>query len=85
MPIGKVELCLRAVDDGFSKAIGKADRRVVNLIVVGVVVHLPAEIVGVQLEFSEERFRQTRLVVISFGRLHRQAEEIPGSEGFDLR
>jgi hypothetical protein len=47
VPIGNIELRFRAIDDGLAERNGKADGRVVDLIVVRIVVYEPSKIVGV--------------------------------------
>ena len=54
---------------------GEADGGVENLIVVGVVVDVAAEIVGVEAELIEKAFGGTELEVVAVGRLDRQAED----------
>src|SRR5580692_4440989 len=64
-PIGKVYFCVPAVDYGIPECDGEADRRVVDLIVVRIVIHEPPEIVGFQLDLIKKGLGQANLVIIS--------------------
>ncbi len=79
MPIGQIEFGLGAVDDGLVKGDGEADGGVLDLVVVGVVVHEAAKIVGVELEVIEEGFGQAGFVIISLRRARQGIEERWGS------
>ena len=83
MPIGNFEFPFRAVDNGFPESNGKADRRVVDLIVIGIVVNETPEIIGIQPKVPEEDLCQAHFVVVAFGRLDWQAEEIGRGEGLN--
>src|SRR5277367_6788083 len=69
-PVGQVDFSFRAVKDGFAECYGEADRRIVDLIVIGVVIHVTAENVSVQPELLEEGLGQTDFVIISLRRLN---------------
>lgn len=84
MPIRDGQLAFRAVDDGFTEGDGKADGGAVDLVVIGVVVDVAAEVIDVHLEVLAEDGAETALVVIAFRGLDGQAEEIRGVDGLNL-
>src|SRR5208282_1476305 len=65
MPVGKIDFSFRPVKDGLPKRDGKANRRVIDLIVIGIVIHQPPEIIYVQPDLLKEGFGQTQFVIIS--------------------
>ena len=65
VPFGKVDFGFRAVNYGLPERDGKANRGVIDLIVIGIVIHKPSEIVCVQPEVPEEDLGQTHFVIIS--------------------
>ena len=81
--MGEFELAFGAVDDGFAEGYGKADGGVEELIIVGEVVYVAAEIVGVEAELIEEAFGGAEFEVVSVRRLNWQAENI-GVERNDI-
>ena len=56
VPVREFELAFRTVDYGFAKSYGEADGSVKDLVVIGEVVDITAEIVGIEAELAEEAF-----------------------------
>jgi len=54
LPVREFELAFGAIDDGFAESYGEADGGAEDLIVVGKVVHITAEIIGVEAELTEK-------------------------------
>src|SRR5580693_9427861 len=74
MPLGQIDFAFGTVNYCLAEGDGEADRRVVNLIVIGIVIHKPPEIIRVQPEVLEEGFGQARFIIVSFRRLNGQFE-----------
>ena len=79
-PVRQFELAISSINSGAAECDRKADGRVGNLVVIRIVVNQPAIVIRVQTKFAEDRFGQTRFVIISFGGFDRQAEKICGVE-----
>ena len=54
----------------------KADGGIKQLIVVGIIVHVAAEIVGFQPDFAEESFGQAHFEIIALRKAGPEAEDI---------
>src|ERR1019366_3192303 len=76
VPVWEFEFAFRAVDDGFTKRYGKTDGGVEDLVVVGVVVDVAAEIVSIETELVEKAFGGAEFEVVAVGRLNREAQDI---------
>ena len=76
MPSRYRDLSFRAVDDRLAKRDGKADRRVVDLIVVGIISHVAQVVVRVDAQIAAERLRHARFVIVALRRYHRQLNDI---------
>src|SRR6266849_3588770 len=74
LPVRELELRFRAIDDGLAERDGEADGGVEDLIVIGEVVYLAAEIVGVETELAEEAFASADFEIVAVGRLDRKAQ-----------
>src|SRR5271169_3119372 len=64
-PVRNLGLCLSAVKDRLAKRDGKADRRAQDLIVVGVVVDVAAEVVRVKTYLANQALDGTKLEIVS--------------------
>ena len=90
MPVGHLDLRFRAVNDRLAKCDRKADGRVLDLIVVGVVVDVTQIVVDVGAQVVAECLGDAGLVVVALRRLDRELAGNPGlmnetSKEFDSR
>lgn len=76
MPIREIDLSLRAINYRFAEGNGKADGCVLNLVIVGEVVHIVAESVAVQPQLSQKALTESGLIVAALRRLYGKPEEI---------
>jgi hypothetical protein len=65
VPVGKVYLCFRSINDGLLEGDRKTDGGVIDLIVVGIVGNQSPEIVDVQPGLSVEHLGQSCFVVVA--------------------
>src|ERR1700728_3104689 len=84
MPLRHFELALSSIDDGLAEGDGEADGSVADLVVVGVIVHKAAEVVGIELEVACKDCGQAALVIVALRRLDGQAQEVGGIDGLNL-
>jgi hypothetical protein len=68
VPVREFELAFRAVDYGLAESYGEADGGAENLVVVGVVVDVTAEIVGVEAELIEQAFAGADFEIVAVRR-----------------
>src|ERR1700722_26056 len=74
VPAGDLELPFRAVDDRFPKCDRKADGRIEDLVVIGEVIYVTTEVVGVQADLAEETFGGADFEVVAVGGLDWQSQ-----------
>jgi len=75
VPVGDFDFSLGAVDDCFAEGDGKADGGAEDLVIVGVIVDVAAEVVGVEAELAEKTFGGAEFEIVSVRGLDRQAED----------
>src|SRR5258708_33548058 len=73
IPVGDFDFCLGSINDRFFKGYGKADSGAENLVVVGVVVDIAAEVVRIEAELTGEALRGSDFKVIAVRWFPRQA------------
>ena len=64
-PVGKIDLGFRTVDAGLRKSNWKADGRIEQLIVVGIVIYAAPKGIYVQAELPEKALGKTCFVIIA--------------------
>src|SRR6185369_1779092 len=74
-PARHVEFHLDAVNFGAAECDGKADAGVQENVVVGEVVHVAPEVVGVETQFAGETLRDARLVEVASRGWHGQTQD----------
>ena len=79
VPVREFELPFGSIDDGFAEGYRETDGGVEDLVVVGEVVYVAAEICGIEAELIEEALGGTEFEVVAMGRLDREAEDVWGS------
>src|ERR1700722_17899188 len=75
-PWRQFEFSLSTVENSLAKCDREANGRVVNLVVVGIVADETTEVVRIELELSCESLGESHLIIVSFLRLHREAQEV---------
>ena len=80
VPVGDFDFGLGAVDVGFAEGDGEADGGAEDLIIVGVIVDVAAEVVDVEAKLAEETLCDADFVVVAVRGLDRQAQDVGSSE-----
>ena len=83
IPVRKFNLAFGAINDRFAKGYRKADRSIENLVVVGKVIYIAAEIVCVKTKLAEETLGEAEFEVIPMRGFHWEAKDV-GVEHADL-
>src|SRR5580693_9409041 len=83
VPVGDFDFGFGAIDDGFAESYGKADGGAEDLIVIGVIVDVAAEVAGVEAKLAAKRLAGSKFEVVAARRFDGQAQDV-GIEGDDL-
>ena len=84
VPVRNFDFGFGAVDDGFAESYGEADGGAEDLIVIGVIVDVAAEVAGVEAKLAGKSLAGPELKVIAVRRFDWQAQDV-GIERDDLR
>src|ERR1035438_8949216 len=76
LPVRNLDLPLGSINNRLSKSDGEADCRAQDLIVVGIIIHVAAEIVRVNAKLAEKTLGCSQFEIVSVRRFDRQAQNV---------